>query len=129
MPKQRSKQPKKKAESQIRFHHIKSNLYREVHAEGAWGGVTPSLKLHFSFYSQRNPIPQQTVHELKDGALGKEILELRVSKEGVIREVEVGVFMDLSAAKVFHKWLSEKIKELEKEVDEAMQRAQEQSSK
>ena len=102
-----------KPPSELTFHYIKSNQFRVTHADGAIGGPTPRGLIQINFYSERMPIPTQTVQPVTEGKLGEEIKERRVSKEGVIRELEVGVIVDLSAAKTLLKWLGEKIDNLE----------------
>jgi hypothetical protein len=92
--------------STIRFHYIKSPLYRNVVVSGVHGGVTPSGRgLHMALFSERGPIPQQAVHELVDGRLGQELLDQRVTKQDVVREVEVGVHLDWASAQALAKWL------------------------
>jgi hypothetical protein len=44
----------------------------------------------------------------------REITAERESKEGVFREIEVGVTLDITAAKGFLAWLTERVAELEK---------------
>jgi hypothetical protein len=81
-------------DGKVRFHFQNSNQFRVVRADGAWGGVTPELELFFSLYNTRPAIPQLLVHPINpDGTLGPDIPELKVSKEGFVREVEVGVIM------------------------------------
>jgi hypothetical protein len=55
------------------------------------------------------------VHEWKaPGKMGSEIRSLREGRKGIVREVEVGVRLDLDIAKRFVAWLEEKIDEAEK---------------
>jgi len=100
---------------QVTFHLIKSNYFRVVHADGAWGGITPRGLIEVNFYSERQPIPRSLTHSfsLESGELGQEIKGARVSREGPVREVEVGVIMDLSCARAVRKWLDDKITALE----------------
>jgi len=102
----------------VRFHYIKSNYFRVVHVDGAHGGVTPDGNIFFSAYSQRAPIPQITTHKVDaEGSVAEEIREERITKDGIVREVEVGIMMDIATAESLHKWLGEKIeasKELRK---------------
>jgi len=97
----------------IKFFYIKSNYYRVIHVEGAHGGITPRGNIFAALFNDRAPIPQATVQSVtSSGSLGPEIHEERTQKEGIVREVEVGVMMDLNAAIAFHKWLGEKIDNL-----------------
>jgi hypothetical protein len=100
----------------VRFHYIKSNAYRVVHADGIIGGPTPSGLIHASFFSERLPIPTVVDQAVTDigggrGVLGNEIA--REGKNGLVREVEVGVAMTLDMAKRLHTWLGKNIEQLE----------------
>jgi len=97
----------------IRYNYIKSNYFRIVHVDGGHGGITPHGQIMFSVYNERAPIPQVTVHKIeKDGKIGEENRAERVSKEGLVREVEIGLLMDLSTAENIHRWFGQKIDEL-----------------
>ena len=99
----------------IAFHYIKSNFFRVVHADGAHGGITPRGLVEMNFFSERHPIPKKVVHTLlPTGQMGPEVREERVERDGPVREVDVGVIMDLAAAKSLHAWLAEKIEVLTK---------------
>lgn len=100
------------SKKKVHVHYIQSNGYRVVHADGAHGGGTPRGKIIISFHSERLPIPEMVVHELEGNHLSDELVEERQSKKGVVREVEVGVMMDLSVAKDLHSWFGSKILEL-----------------
>ena len=105
-------QPK---EVSVNFHMLKSNYFRVVHADGAWGGITPRGLIAYSFYNERGAIPRQTQATLTstDGvsfaAAGPE--QVVDGRDGVVRELEVEVIMDFAAAQEFHKWLGEKLAE------------------
>ncbi len=100
--------------SSVMFNYIKSNYFRVVHADGAMGGFTPRGHLFMSLFSERAPLPDVTVQAVENGQLGKEILEQRKgSSEGILRELEVGVVMDLNVAKSLVTWLKERIEIME----------------
>lgn len=108
-----SGQPGGAMPTSIPFHYIKSNHFRVVYVSGVLGGVGPGGHIEMNVYAERRPIPRRTVHALKsDGTLGDEDREARLSREGLVREVEVGAVMDLPTAQSLHKWLGEKIEEL-----------------
>jgi len=99
--------------SKIDFHYEKSNLFRVVHVDGAFGGPTPQGKILVSVYSERLPLPKLITQELKpDGSLGKEVD--RISRGGIFREVEVALMMDRNVAESIRNWLGVKIGELDK---------------
>ncbi len=99
----------------LRIEYQKSHSFRVIHADGAYGGTSPRLQLFIAFYSERFPIPKVLTYEASDGgAPRQEIVAERESKEGVIREVEVGIMLDINAAKGFATWLNQQVAELEK---------------
>jgi hypothetical protein len=104
----------------IRFHYLKSNAFRSVHADGVFGGVTPRLSISATFFNERQPIPDQVVQAVKeDGTVGEELTDERIARDGFVRELEVNVIMDLALAKAMQSWLAEKIKTIEERIEEA----------
>lgn len=96
--------------TKVKFHYIKSNSFRVVHVDGAFGGLTPAGLIFVSLYSERGAIPQTMVHDVTEaGQVGAERQEERVGKDGIVREVEVGATMSVETATNFVKWLQEKI--------------------
>lgn len=101
-------------DGQIRSYHIKSNYFRVVHADGAWGGITPHLFLQMVIFNERRPIPQEIVQPITpSGDLGQPIPELTKSKDGIVREMEVEILMNKRVAKQLRKWLDNQIEQLE----------------
>lgn len=98
----------------VKFDYIKSNFFRVVHADGVLGGLTPRLDIHMDVWSERQAIPRELVHELKpDGTLGDELKEERTARDAIVREVEVGIVIDVALAKAMIDWLQEKINRIE----------------
>jgi hypothetical protein len=98
----------------VKFDYIKSNFFRVVHADGVFGGITPRLDIQMDVWSERQAIPKEVVHELRpDGTLGEEMREERVVRDAIVREVEVGVVIDVGLAKSMINWLQEKIERIE----------------
>jgi len=94
----------------IKFHYIKGNFFRVIHVDGAFGGISPTGEIFFSLFSQRPPIPQLTVQQVKeDGELGDEIVSERVTKDGLVRELEIGVSMRPEVAETLIKFLQERV--------------------
>ena len=96
--------------SSITLHYVKSNYFRVIHADGAIGGFTPRGEIFFSLYSERAHLPDVAVQAVENGQLGKEVIEQRKGSEGILRELEVGVVMDVNVAKSLVTWLEERIK-------------------
>jgi hypothetical protein len=101
-----------KAEKEtIDFHYQKGNEFRVLHVDGVYGGLSPDGYINMSVYNQRRPIPQKVVHEIDDQELGDEREEERESKEGVVREVEANIVMDVNTAIALRNWIDEKLEE------------------
>ena len=117
--KKHAKPSEPKLPEQLNFHYIKSNFFRVIHADGMHGGVSHNGSIHMALFNERPAIPQQVVHKVtKDGSLGSEIREERVTRDAIVREVAVEVLMSLRTAKSLHKWLGEHVKRLEKALKE-----------
>ena len=97
----------------ITLHFLKSNFFRTIHVDGAFGGVTPHGGINMQLFSERFPIPTSTTHEMSGHVFGPEIASERVSKDGIVRELEVGIMMDLATARAMRDWLDRKIEKLE----------------
>ncbi len=94
----------------VKFHYIKSNFFRVVHADGAIGGITPAGNIFMSLYSERGAIPQIMIHDVSEsGELGPERIGERAGREGIVREVDIGVEMSPAAAMALITWLQEKL--------------------
>ena len=105
----------------LRIEYKKSQAFRVIHADGAYGGTSPRLQLFIAFYSERFPIPTVLTYETSEtGAPVRELTAERESKEGLFREVEVGVTLDINAAKGFLDWLTARVAELEKKREEIL---------
>ena len=102
-------------EKRVRFDYIKSQYFRSVHVDGIFGGVVPNGKsIRMSIWNERWPIPKQTVHEMDEkGIVKDEITEERISRDAIVREVEIDLVMDAECAKQMRDWLSVKLTEYE----------------
>ncbi len=93
----------------IDIHYLKTNSYRSYHVDGIFGGPTAHGKLYIELFLERSATPQIIQHKVTpEGKLGDEVN--RIGKQGIIREIEAGLIMDIKMAKVFSDWLNEKIK-------------------
>lgn len=93
---------------------IKGNLFRGVHADGVWGGITPQGQMAFTFYSERMPIPQQLTHEVReDGSLGSEVAGSRVGRTAIVREAEVCVYMNPEVARAFQAFIGDQLAKID----------------
>lgn len=100
--------------SKLHFNYIKSNYFRVIHSDGFIGNITPKSDIFVGFFNERAALPDKVSFEvLPDGSLGKETERITTS-DGIFREVEVGVVIDLELAKTIVVWLSSLITQAEK---------------
>jgi hypothetical protein len=105
-------EPTSPAPQQVKFHHIKSNFFRAIHADGAWISVHPNEFVHLTFYNERSPIPVEVVSNLNEaGQIVSEDLIKRIAKKGFVREVEVDVILNRVTAIALHQWLDGYVKD------------------
>jgi hypothetical protein len=98
---------------QLSFHYLKSNQFRVIHADGAWGGLTLNGQLTMVLYSERPPIPKSTTHEVRDGRL-VELEEYRDARDAsAVREAEVAAIMHPRVAVQLRDWLNERLTQWE----------------
>lgn len=103
--------------SSIKFHYVKSNAFRVIHTTGAIGGLTPTREIFVALFNERAALPN--IIELAvtpDGQLGSEIG--RVGKDGLVREMDVGIVMSAAAAKNLADYLLSQVKLLNESVPE-----------
>jgi hypothetical protein len=113
------------AETQeVKFKYIKSNFFRVIHADGAWGGVSPRGNIHLSFYNERAALPDSSKIVLSvDGEL-KEPEQFHASSR-IVREIECDVVFDLETAKALQGWLNHKVQVLEEIIAKAGEKQEE----
>lgn len=99
-------------ETRIPVNYQKSRNFRVVLAEGCFGGISPRGVIRSAFYNERSAIPQDGEITIRDGQAVTETVTN--AREGLVREVEVEVVMDLTTALSYHVWLSEKLEVLRK---------------
>ena len=96
---------------EIRFDFIKSNYFRVIHVEGAFGGSSPHNLINMAIYNERWPIPKQITKEFKENKAGREID--RATRDAIVREVEAQLVMDVATAKRICEWLQKQIGSIE----------------
>lgn len=101
------------AGNRVAFDYIKSQHFRVVRADGAIGGLTPAGGIHFALYTERHPIPRRLVHQIDEGGVGAVLPNETVSKDAIVREMDVDVFLTIDVARSLYRWLGDKIEEWE----------------
>lgn len=97
----------------VNFYYQKSNLFRVIHADGAWGGLTPDLQVFFSLFNSGPAMPQMMGYELRPEGTLEDIPAMAVSKDGIVREVEVGIVMSPENVKALIAFLEGRLRTLE----------------
>jgi hypothetical protein len=105
---------KEKIPKEVEFDFLKSNYFRVIRADGAFGGLSPSGAIHMGIYSERHAIPQKIFHAVENRQLGPEIVSKRQGRKSVVREMEVDVVLEITAAMVLRKWLDDRIEQYQK---------------
>lgn len=98
------------------FHYQKSPEYRTIHCDGALGGPTPRGYLSVTFFNERGTIPRRSSREVVEvGDAGYRLGDEKIvdSLDGVMRQLETTVFMDLNATREFFVWLGQRLWALE----------------
>lgn len=110
MPDEKTEQPP----AQVAFHYIKSNGFRTLHGDGIIGSVTPRGLIHFAVYTERPAIPQIVVHEVDSQGKVGNVVGSPMGRDGIVRELEVDIVLDLRTAQSFREWLDTRLEEAEK---------------
>jgi hypothetical protein len=109
--------PDTETPSTIKFHYIKSNLFRVAHVDGAIGALTPSREIFLCIFNERTAIPRMIEYGISaDGELGEEVG--RRTKNGFVREMEIGVVLSADAAEQIAKILLHQVSVIKESVPE-----------
>jgi hypothetical protein len=109
--------PENQNPSTVEIDYLKSNFFRVIRVNGAFGGFSPDGQLFMAIFSERPPFPDATVYSVEaNGQIGPEIIEKRqtTSKGKIVRELEAGLSMDVRTARAIVQWLNERIDIAEK---------------
>ena len=102
----------------VGFKYVKANFFRVIHADGAWGGISPKGDIHMAFYNERAAIPD--VSKLLIGPDGRVLEPERFEASSrLVREVETDVIFDLNTARALRTWLDKNIEALERRIEQA----------
>lgn len=101
--------------TELEAEFVKSNFYRVVHADGAFGGITPSGQIRMAIFSEAQRFPHTITYDISSGRpqeIGRHP-ESGSHPPPVTRELEVDIAMNLPVARVIHQWLGDKITQVE----------------
>ena len=96
----------------VAFVYKKPDSVRAVHADGAWGVVTPNGNINLRFWNESGHLPSQLVFGVsQDGRLGQEIADQSHIPGGFLREIQTEVVLSHGSAKLLATWLVSVLKE------------------
>lgn len=96
----------------VEVHYIKNGMFRQIHVDGLIGGVTPTAHINLNFYAERLAIPKAETTEIKENGFGDIVERSPNSKNGVIREIEFGIYLDIRTAESIKRFLEIKLEEI-----------------
>ena len=97
----------------LETHFVKNNDFKTVQCSGAFGGIAPTGQINMNIYTDRVVIPRSITLEIDDSS-GAPLREVsRDTKNGVIREVQFGILIDVNVAKSLVEWLNGQIQTIE----------------
>lgn len=103
--------------TEITFRFIKSPLYRVIHVDGAWGGLTGRGNIHLAVYSEQSDPPPSLSYRVdeKTGAL----IDLpKQEPDPLVRQIESHMIMNRNTAVSIRDWLTNRIELLDKAIAE-----------
>jgi hypothetical protein len=96
----------------VLFKYIFPSDLKELHVNGAFGGVAPDGMIHMAFYSERQAIPNVEKRPVNpDQTLGDQKEEEK--KYQYVRIVQASLVFNDKTATNFINWLDGRIKDLE----------------
>ena len=94
------------------FKYIFPSDLKELHVNGAFGGLSPDGLIRMAVYSERQAIPNLERRKINpDETLGEQIEVDR--KYEMVRVVQASLVFNAQTAKSFIKWLDDRINEQE----------------
>ena len=101
--------------NEMTFKYIFQYDYNPIYVNGAHGGISPRGELVMNFYLERQPLPNEIVHEITPaGTIGPETaVDPSDLTRSLVRQVINGVVVNYQTARELHYWLGEKVKEME----------------
>lgn len=87
-------------------HFLKNSDYRTIFATGFIGGPTPNGLINIHVLTDRNPIPRSITMDMTQNPPKETDKDTKV---GMIREVPVGLLLDINTAISLKEWLEKQI--------------------
>ena len=108
---------KQDADQNVRISYPASNDYKVVHANGAYGGITPDgTEIKFDLYQEYSQPLEYETRQIHGATMG-DIIGKQPATPDIVRERLVGVAMTLDKAELLAKWMMGKIQKFKEEHD------------
>ena len=93
---------------------LKNDGFKTFFSNGIIGGVSLNGNINLNFFIDRVPIPEYTTHKVVNNGLTfeKEPFDAK-TKQGSVREVQIGIELDTSTAYTMIEWLKTHIEIIE----------------
>jgi hypothetical protein len=94
---------------ELTFTYSKAPDYRVIPANGVHGGITGRGDFKFDLFVESTSVPDSVTHSITPDGLGPETGR-EPERPDIVREIQVGVLMQVEQAKSFAHWILERIK-------------------
>ncbi|MDE2687316.1 MAG: hypothetical protein OXI16_07455 [Chloroflexota bacterium] len=94
----------------LKYHFVESPHYREIYADGVWGGLHSSGYIQMAIFKDKSYLPTSVEYNVHEGGRLEETN--REVPTIITRELEADVRLTLTTAVLMRDWLDEKIAEL-----------------
>ncbi len=102
----------KRGKGKVTFSYERSPGYRNIHASGIYGGATIQGDIYLAIFVDKPALPISSTLQLDEHNRSMPPESFNASRAPV-REVEVGIVMDVALAKSTIDWLQDKINSIE----------------
>ena len=97
------------APRELKFVYTRASDYRVIAANGVQGGVTGRGDFRFDLFLESAEVPESVTHSITPDGLGPEIAR-DPARPDIVREVQIGVVMQVDQAKSFAHWIMERVR-------------------
>ena len=94
---------------ELTFTYARAADYRVFAANGVHGGVTGRGDFKFDLFVESSGVPESVTHSITPDGLGPETGR-EPERPEIVREIQVGVIMQVEQAKSFGHWILERVK-------------------
>ena len=101
------------APTEVQAKYIKSVASPVLHADGMFGGITPSGQIYIAIFAEHSQIPDAATLRRQPGEEVFKPVESDIQFPGTVRDIGVEVIMTLPVARAFRDWLNDRLKQID----------------